>query len=345
MESPISVSFLLVRLFPLYCLILGTEVLRLANRYAGKRVFEWHYTSLNGLPVEASNSSEVVVEHTLKNCTHTDYLLTIAGDDPLAEFSPEMKQVLQRLSRQKTIMGSIDSGAFVLAEAQLLRNQTITLHPTGATSFIERYRSANITIEQGEMLIDESRMSCSGGLSVVPMMLHLVGKYAGEALVHAVAHDMRINPAELSSPNTGMKASRVYNNSGIVSRASLLMRTYVEEPLTIPELAKQLSVSERGLFRKFQAELGLSPSRYYVILRLQHARHMLLQSQCSMTEVALASGFSSLGSLSRAFKREFGIPPKEMLGQVREHGYAGIVPEAQAHSRLNWQDDSINNNP
>jgi AraC family carnitine catabolism transcriptional activator len=336
MKPPISVSFLLVKLFPLYCLILGTEVLRLANRYAGKRLFEWHYTSPDGKPSEASNSSEVVVENALKDCETPNYLLVIAGDDPLAEFTLEMKQVLQRLSRQKVILGAIDSGAFVLAEAQLLRGQTITLHPTGATSFIERYRSSNISIEQGEMRIDERRLTCAGGLSVVPMMLHLVGQYGGEALVHAVAHDMRINPAELTTPNTGMKASRVYNNSGIVSRASLLMRTHVEEPLSIPELAKQLGVSERGLFRKFQAELGLSPSRYYVILRLQHARHMVLQSQCSMTEVALASGCSSLGSWSRAFKREFGMPPKQMLGQVREHGYAGIVPEAQAHSRLNW---------
>jgi len=133
MKQPISVSFLLVKLFPLYCLILGTEVLRLANRYAGKRLFEWHYTSQSGLPVEASNSSEVVVEYALKDLETSNYLLTIAGDDPLADFSPEMKQVLQRLSRQKVIMGAIDSGAFVLAEAQLLRDQTITLHPTGAT--------------------------------------------------------------------------------------------------------------------------------------------------------------------------------------------------------------------
>jgi AraC family carnitine catabolism transcriptional activator len=336
-QTPLTVSFLLIRLLPLYCLILATEVLRLANRYAGKRLFEWHYSSLDGLSVEASNSTRLAVEHKFADTKDVDYLIVVAGYDALADFSPAMKQMLQRLNRQKVVLGAIDSGAFILAEAQLLQNQKITLHPTGVTAFTERYRTANIEIQQGDMLVTDRRISCAGGLSVVPMMLHLVGQHGGEALVHAVAHDMQINPVELSAPDTGMKASRVYNNPSIVGRASLLMRTYVEEPLSIKALAKQLGVSERSLFRKFQTKLGMSPNRYYVILRLQHAQHLLLQSQCSMTDVAFASGFSSSASLSRAFKREFGISPKHMLGHVREHGYESIVPEGQLRNELVWR--------
>jgi transcriptional regulator GlxA family with amidase domain len=81
----------------------------------------------------------------------------------------------------------------------------------------------------------------------------------------------------------------------------------------------------------------MTPSRYYVILRLQHAQHLMLQSSNSITDVALASGFSSSASLSRAFKREYGLSPRHMVAHVREHGYEAIVPKWQLRSPLAWQ--------
>jgi len=336
MNSPVIVSFLLVRLHPLYCLILATEVLRLANRYAGRRLFEWRYTSMDGEPVEASNSTQVAVRQCFSEVDTVDYLLVTAGYDALASYSSQMKSVLQRLNRQKVVIGSIDSGAFILAEAGLLEKQKVVLHPTVVSAFTESYRTANIEVQQGSLQVAERRISCAGGLSVVPMMLHLVAQHGGEALLHAVAHDMQVDPNEFSLLNAGSPEVVPKNNS-LVARATLLMRTNVEEPLPLKLLAKKLGVSERNLFRKFQSDLNVTPSRYYVILRLQHAQHLMLQSSNSITDVALASGFSSSASLSRAFKREYGLSPRHMVAHVREHGYEAIVPKWQLRSPLAWQ--------
>src|SRR5690606_12654838 len=98
----------------------------------------------------------------------------------------------------------------------------------------------------------------------------------------------------------------------LVLSAIAIMEDAVEDRLSIAELAARLRVSADKLERAFRAQLGVSPASYYRTLRLRRARDLLSHSSLSIRDVALACGFWSVSSFSRAFRQQYGHPPRQV---------------------------------
>ena len=77
------------------------------------------------------------------------------------------------------------------------------------------------------------------------------------------------------------------------------------------DIANLVGISRRQLERQFKQYLGSVPSRYYLELRLQRARQLLLDSSHSIVQVGLSCGFSSGSHFSTAYAALFGITPRE----------------------------------
>lgn len=92
-------------------------------------------------------------------------------------------------------------------------------------------------------------------------------------------------------------------------RAVRLMQANLEEPLDIDGIAETLAVSRRQLERLFQKYVGQSPWKFYFSLRLDRAFSLLNETDLSVREVAMASGFESASYFSRQFKRKFERSP------------------------------------
>jgi AraC family transcriptional regulator, glycine betaine-responsive activator len=87
------------------------------------------------------------------------------------------------------------------------------------------------------------------------------------------------------------------------------MESHIDRPLTIAAIARRVRVSTRALETLFVKTVDASPGAYFVALRLNVARRLVLDTNLSIAEVADRSGFSAIASLSRAFRRQFGSPP------------------------------------
>jgi len=96
-----------------------------------------------------------------------------------------------------------------------------------------------------------------------------------------------------------------------LSEAVMLMEANIEEPLATDDIASLVGISRRQLERLFKQYLGSVPSRYYLELRLQHARQLLNESSHSIVQIGLMCGFSSGSHFSTAFGALFGITPRE----------------------------------
>ena len=64
------------------------------------------------------------------------------------------------------------------------------------------------------------------------------------------------------------------------------------------------------IYSWFQKDLHCSPAKHYLDLRLQHAYHLLNNSRKSVTEIAMAAGFTNTAYFSLAFKKKFGTSPR-----------------------------------
>ena len=93
--------------------------------------------------------------------------------------------------------------------------------------------------------------------------------------------------------------------------AKEILTTQLENPSSLSELAQQVGVSDRTLQRGFQELFGTTVFGYLHTLRMEQAEQLLRNRQMRVSEVAHAVGYSHLGHFTAAFKRKFGITPKQ----------------------------------
>lgn len=94
-----------------------------------------------------------------------------------------------------------------------------------------------------------------------------------------------------------------------VGRAMLKLHAEPARPWTVDELAHDVGLSRSALAQRFSDLLGQAPMQYLAHWRLHAAARELRNSGKSLAEVAFAVGYDSEPAFSRAFKREFGLPP------------------------------------
>jgi len=81
--------------------------------------------------------------------------------------------------------------------------------------------------------------------------------------------------------------------------------------MTVPEISHQIGLSQRQLERQFQKEMGCSVVQFGLLMRLQHARVLLISTDLGVREISTAAGFNSLSHFAFAFKKCFGKRPSD----------------------------------
>ena len=144
------------------------------------------------------------------------------------------------------------------------------------------------------------------------MMLYMIALQHGHELAAAVSDQMiherirdRHDRQRMALPaRLGVRQPKLV---AVVKR----MEENLEEPLTRARLATSSGLSSRQLERLFRKYLNRSPARYYVELRLHRARLLLLQTDMSVIDVALACGFVSASHFSKCYRDFFGKTPRK----------------------------------
>ncbi len=88
-----------------------------------------------------------------------------------------------------------------------------------------------------------------------------------------------------------------------------VMRTRLDEPLTVEQLAAAVGASTSSLAHRFRAADGRTPMQALGDLRIERAKALLVGSDASVLETALRAGFQSLSAFNRAFQRRTGLAP------------------------------------
>ncbi|MEM6488644.1 MAG: helix-turn-helix domain-containing protein, partial [Pseudomonadota bacterium] len=120
------------------------------------------------------------------------------------------------------------------------------------------------------------------------------------------------------------------------------MERSLEDPISPAELARNVGMSTRQLERLFRRYLNRSPKRYYMEMRLDKARGLLLQTDLSVINVALACGFTSPSHFSKCYRAHFGRTPYRERGAPQGGaGWPDEAPLARDPSGLDDVDDTL----
>ncbi|MEM9716778.1 MAG: helix-turn-helix domain-containing protein [Pseudomonadota bacterium] len=285
---------------------------RAANYLEGTSLFRWHLMSDSGGPVQASNGSEIsTISFADADLGAADLILVSSSWQPEAHISSALRTVLRNSAKRQTILGGLDTGAFILAHAGLLVDYTATVHYEHIDAFQELF--PNCTVSEALWIMDRRRITCAGGAAALDLALHLIQQSHGSALANSAARYVFAPPLRSHGSAQYPETAEPLGNSvpEPVRGAIRVMEANLEEPLPIPELCQAVGLSHRQLDRLFAQWVQKTPGLYYRDIRLDRARGLVTQTNMSMSEIAYASGFSSQVHFSRAYKDRFGMPPSK----------------------------------
>ncbi len=165
---------------------------------------------------------------------------------------------------------------------------------------------------------DRDRLTACGGMSVLDLLLAVLARDHGAELAGAVSEELVVERIREGGERQRIPLqNRLGSSHPKLTQAVLLMEANIEEPLTTDEIAQHVCVSRRQLERIFKQYLNRVPSQYYLELRLNKARQMLMQTSKSIIQIGLSCGFSSGPHFSSAYRNFFGATPREDRNQRR----------------------------
>jgi transcriptional regulator GlxA family with amidase domain len=303
-----SVGFLLVPGFALMSYAAAVEPLRAANLFSGKPLYRWWHAVPGGKPVMASNGLAIIPDIGTGTDRDVDMLFVCAGGNPATFSDRQVFAWLRKLARRGVTIGGISGGPYLLARAGLLDGRRVTLHWEHQPAFSEDFPEIAVTPSLFE--IDGNRITCSGGISALDMMVALIERDHGRQLAAAVGDwFLHTHIREGMGPQRMDLRLRLGIADEKLLRVLRHMEGNIEAPQSRAELARVAGVSVRQLERLSRRHLGHGIHRQYSSMRLDRARQLLRETTLPVLDVAIATGFSSSSQFARAYKRTFGEPP------------------------------------
>ena len=309
--------FLLVPEFSMIAFAAAIEPLRIANRMARRDLFTWRLASDGKNPIACSNGCVVTPHMDLEDLPRDSSVVVCAGMNLRDAVTRAVLTWVRKQSRLGVGMGAVCTGAHVLAKAGLLEGKRCTIHWENQAAFAEEFPETELS----NLLycIEDGVFTCAGGTAAADMMLQLIAEEHGSDLASLVADSMihtqvrrETDEQRLSVPaRIGVRHPKLVN---IIQT----MEQNTEEPISPSELAKGVAMSTRQLERLFRRYLNRSPKRYYMELRLEKARNLLLQTDMSVINVALACGFTSPSHFSKCYRNHFNRTPYRERGTPSE---------------------------
>jgi transcriptional regulator GlxA family with amidase domain len=312
-SRPDPFVFLLVPRFTMIAFASAVEPLRLANQISGRPLYLWRTATEGGGLVRASNGIEVRADGGLDELDRDTTLIVVGGVNVKETVTRPILTWLRRESRRVAALGAVCTGAQVLAQAGLLNGRRCTIHWENRDGFSEDF--PEIEVSQNVYVIDQNRYTAAGGTASTDLMLKLIARKHGSELANLVADQMihteirsDRDPQRLSIP------TRIGVRHPKLSTVMHRMEDNIDEPISPAALAQEVGMSTRQLERLFRRYLSRSPKRYYMELRLKRARNLLMQTEMSIINVALACGFSSPSHFSKCYRALYQTTPYRERG-------------------------------
>lgn len=289
------------------------DALRIANRYDNTERYSWKIVSEGGEPVTCSNGLTIMPDMALEELSRDDIVLVCGGMGIDRSSTKNVLNWLRREARRGVSIGGLCTGAYTMAKAGLLEGKKCTIHWENYDSFLEEFDTVELC--KAVYTVDGNRFTSAGGMSSLDLMLKLMANFDGETLANFVADQCLHTNIRTDRDSQRLSIpTRIGVRHPKLSTVIQMMQNNIEEPVSPSILAQDVGMSTRQLERLFSRYLSRSPKRYYMELRLQKARNLLMQTEMSVINVALACGFASPSHFSKCYRAQYDTTPYRERG-------------------------------
>lgn len=263
--------------------------------------------------IYSSSGMPLICSHTIYDIEFPIDTLLVAGTElkVLGEITSDLYHYLQNRITDVRRIGSVCVGAFVLAEAGLLKGKQVTTHWKYADILQKNYPDLNVNINP--FFIKDQQIYTSGGVSSgMDLALALLEEDFGKPLASEVAKHLVLH---LKRPGVQTQFGNALPDYQMLSSFTKEVRDWLkdklEQPISIENIAESMNMSVRNFSRVFLKESGMTPGKFLEKMRLDQAKNMLEYTDISIELVAEKCGFGSVVSLRRLFLKYLSLSPAQ----------------------------------
>lgn len=273
-------------------------------------------------PVRSASGLSLIADASWRSFQDkVDTLLVCGGPDmTMLQRNQKLLAWLRTMARRTRRIGSICTGAFLLAKAGLLSNRRATTHWSEVERLAEEYPST--TVEPDAIYVKDGHVYTSAGITAgMDLALALVEEDLGRDMALAVARMLVLflkRPGGQSQFSTQLQAQTT--ESQRLTDLLSWLAAHHHQPMTVEDMASQAGMSPRTFARVFVEETSDTPALYLEKLRLEHAVRLLETTSTSLDITARECGFTGHEQLRRTFQRHKGITPQAYQQRFRSTG-------------------------
>lgn len=230
----------------------------------------------------------------------------------LSEIRPKDAPWVTRMVADSAAGGAIIcsacTGLVWVAAAGVDRGRRVTTHWQLHQPIKRDWPALNL--DTGQILIEHSDLITAGGvMSWIDLALVLAERLSGRAAALALARHFVVDPGRRDQRRYSRFLPELRHGDTAVLSAQQRLETALAEPLGVTQLAKGVALTTRTFLRRFRRATGLTPKQYQQNLRVEQARHLLLETDRAVAEVAHAVGYLDVTAFMRVFKAIAGQSP------------------------------------
>jgi len=314
-NTPCRVTILVLPESSMMCVASVLEPMRAANRVADNVLYEWNLVSLTGDDVGLTCDIPLRVEEAFSSGMRGDLLILIAGFNQQRHIAGSALSDIRKCASGYDVVAGVEAGSWVLARTGLLNGHSATTHWEDFEAFSDQFPDVDLKLDR--YVVDGNRMTCGGASPAFDMMLDYIRKRNGPAVAMEAASVFIYDEAHSQFDEQPLiSLGRLAKKEGRLAQAVRLMGKRIEEPLPVAAIARRIGVSSNTLETIFKRNLGMTPGKFYLSLRLKSANRLVRDTDLSLREIAIRNGFNSLSAFSRAYVKEFGKSARQLRGNL-----------------------------
>lgn len=309
-------TFYLLDGFALHAFSAAIEALRLANDVAGQATYAWHVVTSDGQPVLSSCGMRVAADASLMQERDRFHqpgqprLAVLCGGRSVPPTDRALEGWIRLCRRNRIPLAGLAGGLYCLARAGLLDGHRCAVHWEHFPDFSERFFAAKP--RQTAFEIDRDLYTCAGGNAPFDMFLRIIERDLGQDIATRICEIALCERMREAGERQRLPLqARLGIDNALLIRIIERMEANLSEPLKLADMSPVSGLSRRQMERLFRREMGRSPARYYLDMRLERAHLLLLTSSLPVIEIAMACGFSTASHFSRTYREQHGCTPQQ----------------------------------
>lgn len=290
------------------------EVFSMANRFGAPVRYEVLLASPEGGEIVTNSGLRLAGAVPISELPEDLDTILVGGGDEEGLRSMQHSGIVEWLNSRRGStrrLGSVCSGAFVLAASGLLDDRRATTHWASCDE-MRRFRP-QVRLEPDAIFVADPPFFTSAGVTAgIDLCLSFVEADCGPEVALAVARNLVLfmrRPGGQTQYSAGLN---------VQTSATPALRKLIAEisadprgDLSLPTLADRTGMTLRTFSRVFQKEIGVTPAAFVEAARVDRAKALLETSDWPLARVAERAGFGSLDGLHRAFQKRLNSTPSE----------------------------------